>query len=142
MRRGVRLAVMWLLALALPLQGLSAATMAACADGHHERAASHGVAHTHHHDATAALADEHVGGASLHSHAGADHTHAAKTGFGTDVSHKCSACASCCTSAGVPSEAMAFEPVKLTEHFAPFAVRSVPAFLSGGLERPPRAIFA
>lgn len=133
---------MWLLAMALPLQGLSAATMAACAAGHHEHAAAHAMAHPDPEVSTATHAHEQVAESGLHSHAGSDHSHAAKTGFGEDANHKCSACASCCTGAGVPSAAIAFDPVKLSEHFAPFAVRTVPAFLSGGLERPPRAVLA
>jgi hypothetical protein len=56
--------------------------------------------------------------------------------------HKCSACASCCVSAGLASEVISFDPVKLTESFAPLVAYTLAAFVPEGLERPPRLFLA
>ena len=133
---------MWLLAMALPLQGLSAATMAACAAGHHEHAAADAAARAHHEQGIATHSHEQVSEFSPHSHEGADLSHADKSGFGKDVSQKCSACAACCTSAAVPAETISFDTVELTDLFAPGIPRTVAAYVTEGLERPPRLFLA
>jgi len=140
MHRLVRFALMLLLAIALPMQGFAATTMISCSAGQHDHAAGHGPAHSH------AGADErhrHSHAGEADTHAGAvDHSPAGKTDIAKGGVHKCSACALCCTSAAVPSQAIVFSSVKLTDHFAPLAARSVPAFVAEGLERPPRALLA
>ena len=134
MRRLARLALMFLLAIALPLQGVAAATMIACGSGPHDHA--HAAAHDHHAIDSAGHAD-----ASLHEMHVA-HSHDPKSDLAGSALHKCSACASCCVGAAVPSQAIAFDSVKLTDRFAPLVARSVPAYVSEGLERPPRAFLA
>ena len=134
MPRLARLALMFLLAIALPLQGMAAATMAACGWGPHDHV--HAVAHDHHAFDSAGRAD-----ASSHEMHVA-HSHDGKADLADGALHKCSACASCCVGAAVPSQAIAFDTVKLTDRFAPLVARSVPAYVSEGLERPPRAFLA
>jgi len=133
---------MWLLAIALQLQGLSAATMAACAAGHHEHAAADAAAQAHHEQGMAIHTHERISESGPHSHGGTDVSEADKSGFGKDVSQKCSACAACCTSAAVPAETTSFDTVELTDLFAPVIPRTVAAYVTEGLERPPRLFLA
>ena len=129
--------LMWLLAVALPLQGVSAATMAACGVGHHggASASSQTVSpesrQVHGHDASMAR-----------EHAGAIHAHSTKSDLPEDVAHKCSACASCCLGAAVPTPTLSFDTARLTAHFAPLVARTLAAFVTEGLERPPRSFLA
>jgi hypothetical protein len=81
---------MWLLAVALPVQGVSAATMLACGLGHHEHSVSEVSVHSHGHGAT----HVHVLVASAHDSGvipsvppgktdlGHDHPNAPMTGHG------------------------------------------------------------
>jgi len=138
MSRAVRLALMWLLALALPVQGVSAATMLACGLGHQDHAASEAPLHSHLH----AVAHGHLSVASSHDGRANTGTPAGKTDLGKGAGHKCSACASCCFGAAFPSEVISFDAIQLPEVFASLVVRMLPAYLIEGLERPPRPFLA
>lgn len=139
MRRFFRLAMMLLLALALPVQGVAAAAMISCSAGQHDHGAPQVAGH--HHPAAHAMAESHSADASPHvGHA--HESHDGKGNLGKGTVHKCSACSSCCVGAAVPSPSIVFESVKLTDHFAPLVARSMPAYLTEGLERPPRAFLA
>lgn len=130
MHRTVRLFLLWLLAVALPMQGAAAAAMLHCsqAQGAGQVATQ---AHAHHHDH-----------AALQGHADAGHAR-----FATPDDHAagktgCSACASCCHALALPAPAIvlpAQEPA-----FTPFALPAHAAvvFLTDGPERPPRALLA
>jgi hypothetical protein len=145
MRRVIRLVFAFLLVAALPLQGIAAVTMTLCGSGqsaHHadSPAPSHGVMAAdqhadhgmhHHQHASAALADDDQ--AALHS---------PRVGPDKQSQSKCSVCASCCSAAAVPSAAVAFDSVVMAEFFAPAASTGAPAFLTAGLERPPRPFLA
>ena len=123
----------WLLLLALPLQGYAAVTMMHCGPSHHRMIESVGAALHEHHAASAA-----------HPHA----TGVAQADALDDASSaghlmklskfKCSACASCCVGAALPTAALEFDPVAP----APAPTFSVPAshvaFLTDGPDRPPR----
>ena len=141
----VRSMLMWLLTVALPLQGISAATMTACGVGHHHRQT--GVTLQ-----TAAVSDsdpmparhvhDHGAASDAHEHAGAAHPDPDKNDLAKGVAHKCSACASCCLNAVVPTEALGFEAPNVTDHFAPPVTRTLAAYVTEGLERPPRPFLA
>ena len=135
MPRWFRRAVMFLLAVALPLQGVAAATMISCAPGQHDHGSGHFRSHDHRSASSAVAEHSHAAKTSPHSHDG-------KRDLSKASQHKCSACASCCTGAAVPSEEVTFDTVKSTDHFAPLVARRVPAFVTEGLERPPRAFLA
>jgi hypothetical protein len=138
MRRTTRAFVVWLVALALPVQGLAAATMLHFASVH-DGAASHGshhpcasVALAHHDDSAPVVASE-AANAPIASHGDAS-THGVKT-----RAHKCSACAACNVGAVLPSATLT-----LPLPTAKAAARPCPAvvhatFLTAGLERPPRS---
>jgi hypothetical protein len=139
MSRLVRLTLMWLLALALPLQGVSAATMLACGSGHHRPAASQVTAHSHGHMQSRHV---HAGDASAHEHGAVAQPDIGATDPAQSVAHKCSACASCCLSAVAPPAAVCFQPITLPDVFAPLVVTTLAAHLTEGLERPPRRFLA
>ena len=133
MNRALRLLWVSLLALALPLQGLAAATMAACGPAH-----AHDVAHAVH-DPQAQHA---------HAHAPAVPDAAADDPAADDASppapsQKCSVCASCCTaSAGLPTHAVVAEPAASADSVVDLERATAAMFLTGGPERPPRSFLA
>ena len=137
MVRRVRTFLIWLLALALPAQGVMAATMVFCGPNHHDRAASvaaaaheDGAAHSHH-----ASSDKQAEVPTSNEAAAPDK--AAQAGM-----QKCSVCASCCSAAAIP-EAVPKLPV-LEPGAADFAApaSAVEPFAADGPERPPRHLLA
>jgi len=146
MNRALRLVWVLLLALALPLQGLAAATMAACGPAHGD-AGAHAVpgheasAHeTHRHDPSAHHSHRHDTSADDGS-SGA--LAADDTSSPTTPDQKCSVCASCCTaSAGLPTHAVVAHPVALAGSLIGHERASLAAFLTDGPERPPRSFLA
>ena len=115
MKRFVRCFVMWLLVLALPVQGFAAATMLLCGAGHHGtvQATEGGHDHAGHmhmgaQDVSAvseSVAHEHAAGASPPHEDSAFSPFTAKH---AKVMGKCSACAACCTVAFLPTNVIAF----------------------------------
>lgn len=142
MWRILRLTLMWLLAAALPLQGLSAATMLACGVGQHEHSSLPVDSHSHGSGVVTGDTHSHVTDTSLREAAAAHHVDSGKAGLNKGGAHKCSACAACCVSAALVSESVSFDPVKLTAFFAPPVARTLAAFVLEGLERPPRLFLA
>jgi len=144
MWRAIRIAVMWLLAAAIPVQGFAAVTVHRCGANHHQRAAAASafvhagpVAHQHtsHHpaDATASDAQE-----------GDDSAQAVKAKDGVQQSSKgsCSLCASCCTAAALPATIVPIDAPVFVESLSAAAVGSIAIFLTDSPERPPRLILA
>ncbi len=140
---------MWLIALAVPIQGSAAVTMFGCGPGHHEGMGSSQLAMVNEHAQDAydhsrgAISEEvesrhHDGGAftitpnSLKAHGAA---HKVSTG-------NCTPCASCCVVAALSATVIQFEPVPLVDFFVLSAQSSVSSFLVDGLERPPRLFLA
>lgn len=130
MRNLVRLIVMWLIAVALPIQGVAAATMLHCGSTAGQQAAawtqSH-AGHAHHHDVTAqsdgvpeAHHSHHHGGGKL----------------------SCSACASCCSAAALPAVQIVLASQTLAETAIVSFRLPLVVFLTDGPERPPRTILA
>jgi|KBSSwiStaDraftv2_1062776.scaffolds.fasta_scaffold04919_12 hypothetical protein len=138
----LRFAIACLLAFALPLQGVTAATMMVCGTAQRSSEGEH--AHRHHINAPAPEVHSHFT-SDVHEHA--SHMHASGNASNdkpssSKVSHKCSVCASCCVGAAVAADPLSFVPVKLTDRFPSLAPRSVAAFVTEGLERPPRLLLA
>lgn len=137
-----RSALMWLLLLALPLQGFAAATMVNCGPNHHRMLAASAVtAPESHHDRTN---DHHEHEALLAADAddGAEHGPSSVHHLDKLTKFKCSACAACCMGAAMPTAALviaSFSPAMMTATFV-----STPHvdFLSDGLDRPPRLLLA
>ncbi|HPO20435.1 MAG TPA: hypothetical protein PLO07_14685 [Rubrivivax sp.] len=140
----VRTFLIWLLALALPAQGVIAATMVFCGPNHHDRASAAAVAH----DVDAAHQPQ---DAAAHSHQAAtdaqpkntasDET-AASGKFTQSAMQKCSVCASCCSAAAIHDtvpKLPVLEP--MAADFAALAP-AVEPFASDGPDRPPRHLLA
>ena len=148
MLRILRITLMWLIALAVPIQGSAAVTMFGCGPGHHGGMVS----------SQTATADEHAQDADHHSHGavaeGESHHHDGNMAF--DQSHSptaqgavhkvakgnCTPCASCCVVAALPATMIQFEPVSLVDFFVVSIQIGVTSFLADGLERPPRSFLA
>ena len=143
---------MWLLALAVPVQGFAAASMVGCGTGHgaaglhfhaqgmhgHQKAASHSF--DGHADAMAHAGHPHPADAASHGDAHESYTDTAKESKFSKAS--CSACASCCTSAALPTTPVVFQATEVPSVFILLAPQPVVSFVSGGLERPPRSFLA
>lgn len=110
----IRLLLVWLLAVALPVQGVSAATMQFCG---HAAAPVHAAGHDHH----------------AHADGGGAQKPAADPG-----AHKCSACAACCMATALPPGGA---PLAAPQPDVPTA-QPVPSLYAdpdaSALERPPR----
>lgn len=131
---------MWLLLLALPLQGLAAASMIHCGPNHHRMLATatfaHGeapghttsAAHAHPHEM--ALADDHAGAKS----SGAPSVQQ----LDKLMKFKCSACAACCMGAALPTAALTFEPFPPLMTPDSFVPTTHVGFVTDGPDRPPR----
>ena len=144
----VRTLLTWMLVLAVPLQGAAAATMAFCGPSHH------GAGQVGHSDPAVGVGpvDQHQGDgeADDHPHAHAVYDEGASASaqaapqakFVHADKHKCSACASCCAAAALPSSIATFEPPLLDDLFLPLVPRSVLLLLIDCLERPPRIVLA
>ena len=132
MFRMVRALLIWLLALALPAQGVMAATMVFCGPNHH--------------DPASVAAAEHVADAAHSHHDAADRQADAITGddtaapdkFTQSATQKCSVCAACCSAAMLHDAAPKLPALgPATADFAGLAAQVEP-FAADGPDRPPR----
>ena len=130
----LRALLTWVLAVALPLQGVAAATMLHCSDDGLPATQSNRVSpapiagampmpasHHHHHETSSADAPKESGAQVASSKA------------------KCSVCASCCVATALPAAIHDFDAKVASESFAPTLAQAAPVFLTGGPERPPRS---
>jgi hypothetical protein len=151
MWRIFRIALMWLLAFAVPAQGFAAALMFNCGPGHDGKApvqvashaghdhghAAHKVSNPHHHHSVVS-SDAHGDDGATDAIADETVTVQAKA----PQKGSCSACASCCTAAALPTAVVSFDATPIHDFIAPLAPPSVAAFLTDGPERPPRPFLA
>ena len=139
MRFLLRSLLVWLMALALPLQGIAAAGMQACGPTHGHTgpvvASAHESVHGH-----AAMRSVH-GDVHGEAHAPALQHPSADTELPA-AGHQCGACAACCPAVALPA-ALVLPAVPLSETVViPAAPARLASFVPPGLERPPRAILA
>jgi hypothetical protein len=121
MSRALRIALLWLVALALPVQGVAASTMMFCGPAHESSAA-----HDH---------------ASHHDHSAHDAASASDDGAaGEPDTMSCSVCASCCTAATLPSPIVAQGPPPGHAVYQAELGSAAATFLTSGLDRPPRLL--
>lgn len=149
MNRIFKTILLCVLMLSLPVQGIAAATQAACAARHSAKAemsiSGHGGVHgqprekMYYHDG-----DVHSHQAALTDHGSADSMKDHERG--SVNLHKvsgCSACASCCFGAAAPPPAVSWMPQLAGSHVAVSLVKlHFAAFIPAGLERPPRTFSA
>ena len=150
MLRKLRILLMWLIALAVPVQGFAAASMLGCGPGHQGTmtAGAHSVAPHEHRSAT----PQHTHDAGLEGDASDHHpdpSAAAKRGGATDAqaagpsgAGSCSACASCCLAAALPATMLSFRADPVADFIALPMPRSLASFFTDGPERPPRPVLA
>ncbi|HEY8709430.1 MAG TPA: hypothetical protein VIM34_15725 [Burkholderiaceae bacterium] len=141
----LRTAFVWLVLFALPLHGYAAATMLHCGPSHHRVVAAAMVELSGAHD-HAMHGDDHAAG-----HAGTDGA-TASAGVGDDgasLDHldklskaKCSACASCCVGAALPTAALEFAAVAGAVVPTTFVPASRVGFYTDSPDRPPRLVLA
>jgi hypothetical protein len=127
----LRLALIWLLSLAMPFQNVMAAGAAACAQRHHLQTAAPAQMAHHGHDAHGTIA-----AAAAHDHSSVG---AADQASGDGDASACVLCAGCCTGGVLPSAPIPDLSLP-TAHFEPprtpcGTLDVVPA----RLERPPRS---
>ena len=140
MRFLLRSLFVWLLALALPLQGIAATGMQACGGMHGGpgpmAAAADVTVHGH---ARADAHHAHAERSSVSAHALADQDQDQEL---PAAGHQCGACAACCPAVALPSE-VAFPAAsgKAADVIAA-APAHVVSFVPPGLERPPRNLLA
>ena len=151
--------LVYLLLLAIPLQGLAAASMAGCAPDHHDhggwantavtaaantatlahpqRGHTHQVDTVHPHHAAASVVD-----VALEAMSDVDADADAVMDADIAASATCSACASCCVSVALPTAAFefAFEPPAAAAHARLPTV--MVGFVTGGPQRPPRISYS
>ena len=126
MKSVVRLLLICLLALALPVQGVAAATMQFCAAAHKSQTLLFEAAsHSHH---------------AVHPHGSAQH--ASADDQDTLAKQTCSACAACCMAVALPPAALALPAVDPAIEAAPMLTTAYVGPDAVGLERPPRSSFA
>jgi hypothetical protein len=141
MRKFARLLLMWIIAVALPAQGVFAGSLQHCLGSEHQVAPEASVSYAHPHD-EASNTDERGDGHAMHSHAEM-HQHVHQTGsshahHSAGFKGSCSACAACCSSAAPPPAAIVLAP-QLVEHAVPSFVSFADViFVTDGPERPPR----
>jgi hypothetical protein len=125
MRRVVNVWLMWLLVLALPVQGLAAQRMLFCSPAQHT---------------VVQAQTEHDHSAHMHAeHSKADAKAEAAPAAHSDVSHgKCSACASCCAVLGIVSAPLLFEPGPLAPDYNASVFAGHSGLTPSRLDRPPR----
>lgn len=139
-----RTLLIWLLALALPAQGVMAATMVFCGPDHRDQAsaavAAHdaGVAHDAQHfnsQPDAAAQDSHAGEAAADETAAADK-------FAQSEMQKCSVCAACCSAAAIHDNVPKLPAVEPAAADFAAVAPAIAHFASDGPDRPPRHILA
>ena len=140
---------MWMLVLAVPAQGLAAATMLHCGTGHRHAPVSKAMAAEHAAHGHAGHF-EHVGAAAadaLPGHGAADTASAADEAsdlhkISKQAKHKCSACASCCSGFALISTPALLPVSDLVTTVVAMAQAWAASVVIDGPERPPRSFLA
>lgn len=135
----VRLLFVWLMLLALPLQGIAAVSMLYCELGSHHTATQnlHGQASDHH-----AVAGPEAGMDPASMAHGADWVADAEgpahTTPSPDLNHSCSACAACCPGIAI-AELPAFLRVYVPPYYLQTSALPFTTLAPSVLDKPPRA---
>ncbi|RZL12012.1 MAG: hypothetical protein EOP40_00420 [Rubrivivax sp.] len=151
----LRVALLCLLALAIPAQGFAAAARLLCGPAHHDAASRHldpaMPVHAHKHEHRHAEEHPAAGHMSSHDrHAWLTERSAPSSAAGVAApvvidppDGRCIACAACCTAAALPAHMpMPTAPPLMSATPLIPGSASRPAFITGGPDRPPRPILA
>jgi hypothetical protein len=144
MRLSLRSLLIWLMALALPVQAVAAAGMQHCGAAHRlmqvGSAAAVGLdVHDHVHEAVPHQHGD--AGLDLEMSAGdSSDAGSSTTALGDD--YTCSACATCCSAAALPAGLVRLPAPCVEAHTAALPATDLLSFMPGGIERPPRTFLA
>lgn len=130
MRVLARCLLIWLMALAVPLQGMAAASLRHCVPSHQRSGTLHAAGHSH--------AGPSHGHHAADSAAGAAHDAGADQSADGHKAGKCSACAACCVALGLPATAVRVPVVPADSFIAILRTEAPPSFVPRRLDRPPR----
>lgn len=144
MRSSLRSLLIWLMAVALPIQAVAAAGMQHCG-------ATHRLMQVGSAAAVALGAHDHVHEAAPHQHGDAglgvemsagdsSDSGSSTTALGDD--YTCSACANCCSAAALPASGVRLPAPSIAAQAAAMAATDLVSFMSGVIERPPRTFLA
>lgn len=142
MRTTIRFFLLWVMMLAIPIQGIAASAMLHCGPNHAEQAPFYTavVDHVQHGHAGQSGAHEDITAAGSFSAASGDD--ADSDSRSTDVTKlgkfKCSACASCCSAVAILHSVAAISVVEIVFDRDASPVADRPGFVTDGPERPPR----
>ena len=131
---------MWILAIALPVQGVYAGTLRHCVGGDHRTAfeAASSLVHPHAEAPGSEVHGMHAAHVHLAMHPHVEPSSSSHSHQGTGPNGSCSACAACCSSTAPPPALLALVAQK-AEHAVPaFVSFAVVTFVTDGPERPPR----
>lgn len=133
MRVLVRCLLIWLMALAVPLQGVAAASLRHCLPDHQRPHTLHADGHPH----AGPSHSHHAGDAASSSGSTTPDAGPHKSAEGFKAG-KCSACAACCVALGLPTPAVQVPEVPADAFIAILRSAAPPSFVPGRLDRPPR----
>jgi hypothetical protein len=151
----IRALLVWLIVLAMPVQGFAAAGMLHCAVGHGSAAGvaasksghtavrsahAHAGAGAHaRHDASAGAHTQHLAAAPMgQMHHAATHVSGSQADVPDSSAHGCSACAACCAVLALPGSIRSTVEPAGRLFGPPGLPDTAPSFVPPGLERPPR----
>jgi hypothetical protein len=138
----IRRFLLWLLMLAIPLQGIAASTMLHCEPSHarqqvaveaaaHDHALHQAASAAHSHDQHHADAGDTVAHSEAHSPGSADHQKA-----------KCSVCASCCSGVAIVAAPLTTAVAEPHESYTVFLATDFEPVFVAGPKKPPRPFLA
>ena len=141
----VRSLLIWLMVLAMPIQGLAASVMQHCAPvgpaGHSVATAARAMDGHDHIHAPEVLADDRAQATDESEGLTADGVNVAP-GKATAGAGKCSACAACCPAVGMPPGVSPIPTLPAEAQALQLPFIEVDSFVPGGLDRPPRTRLA
>lgn len=151
-----RILFVWLLMLAIPLQGFAATAMIFCTPSHHSTtnvvvgkvasATLEATEHAAHHHANGAHSSHHEDKSSAYASSNNSDDTTIKTNTPLKIEKhgdsKCSACAACCASSAIVCSTLV-NPVATTgSEPIPFTLESFFSYVPEGSDPPPRPILA
>jgi hypothetical protein len=155
MSRLLRILCLWLAAIALPVQGLAAATMIHCGPAHpgstdavaRQGGHVHADGTRHVHGTASALPGGDGDRVASKQQASVSDTGLHATAKTVGELHKlskskCASCVSCCSATALPSALFSLDSPPLAESLVPVLSGSLAVFLTDGPERPPRFLLA
>ena len=141
----VRSLLIWLMVLAMPIQGLAASVMQHCAPvgpaGHSVATAARAMDGHDHIHAPEVLAHDRAQATDESEGLTADGVNVAP-GKATAGAGKCSACAACCPAVGMPPGVSPIPTLPAETQALQLPFIEVDSFVPGGLDRPPRTLLA